>query len=252
MRWVKVKGYFAHAASHSSLFLLVGIHDRFFVADSLVVFGNAWHFIYDVCRTVCHVLWEAGLGVSVLASSFLHSINWECTVSVWHPNFYMLAGFTSKRLTALCIYLMKAVHGKLPVAVHKRLYNTGYLSVLCLMCGDVKFFDHAFTLLNTLANALDVSIYAVLCKSFKESPVNCCRVCSPSCRSKFRVDMKKVGLVCNDDGIFALPQGLLRLLSNGVVCMLDVVESFAVSFGLHRHCLFFSGLNDDSGVLVSM
>ncbi|KAG9285685.1 hypothetical protein G9A89_002252 [Geosiphon pyriformis] len=40
---------------------------------------------------------------------------------------------------------MKAVHRHLPVAVRKRLYDKGYSGVLCLLCDEVKFFDHAFT-----------------------------------------------------------------------------------------------------------
>ncbi|KAG9295766.1 hypothetical protein G9A89_008994 [Geosiphon pyriformis] len=171
---------------------------RFLVADGLVVSGNARHFIHDVCRTVCCVLWEAGSSVSVLASSYLYCIDWECTAFVWHLDSYMLAGFTNRKSAALRTYLMKTVHGRLLVAVCKRLYDIGYPSVLCLMCGDIKFSDYAFTcsadlvlyleivadhiglwkslagvhlpasfsVLTTLANASDVGIYTVLCKDF--------------------------------------------------------------------------------------
>ncbi|KAG9285793.1 hypothetical protein G9A89_013218 [Geosiphon pyriformis] len=31
--------------------------------------------------------------------------------------------------------------------------------------------------------------------------------------------------------------------------LLDIVEFFAISFGLHKSCLFFSGLNNDTEVL---
>ncbi|KAG9284125.1 hypothetical protein G9A89_022899 [Geosiphon pyriformis] len=263
-----------------SLFLLVEIHDRFFVADGLVVSGNAQHFIHNVCRTVCHVLWEAGLGANVLFSSFLYCIDWECTASVWHLDSHMLADFTSRKLAALHTYLIKAVHSRLPVAVCKRLYNIGYPSVLCLMCGNIKFFDHkslvgvhllaSFSVLNILANALDVSIYAVLCKSFvfrdwigktvsifgngKKAWLIVvkfvCYLVDDHCdylwllRSKFRVGIEKVGLVCND--------GLPRLLSDNVVYMLGMVEFFAVSFGSRKHCLFFSSLDDGKRVLVSI
>ncbi|KAG9305876.1 hypothetical protein G9A89_016528 [Geosiphon pyriformis] len=193
----------------------------------------------------------------------------------------------SRRLAVLHIYLIKAVHNRLPVAVCKRLYNIGYLSVLCLMCSDVEFSDHvfmcsansllhskvmtdhielwkslvgvhfpaSFSVLNTLANTLDVSIYAVLCKSFvfqdwigkavsifgdgkKAQSIVVKFVCHLVddhhdhlwlLRSKFRVDIEKIGLICNDGGNFALSQGLPRLLSDGVVHMLDVVKSFAIT-----------------------
>ncbi|KAG9303845.1 hypothetical protein G9A89_018742 [Geosiphon pyriformis] len=286
--YVKVKEHFgvfgndqtntmACAAFQSSLFLPVEIHDRFFVADSLVV--------------------STGLGVSVLTSLLLHCIDWKCTASVWHLDFHMLTGFTSRRLAALCTYLIKTVHDKLSVAVHKRLYDIGYPSVLCLMCDDIKFSNHAFTcsvnlllhleivanhiglwkslvrvhlfalssVLNTLANASDVCIYAVLCKGFVfqnwiGETISIFRnrkkaqsiVVEFLLRSKFRVGMKKIGLVYNDDRVFALPRGLSRLLSDGVVHMLGVVESFAVSFGSYRHCLFFSGLDNSNRILISV
>ncbi|KAG9284293.1 hypothetical protein G9A89_002103 [Geosiphon pyriformis] len=57
----------------------------------------------------------------------------------------MLTGFTSQVSSMLCIYIMKAVHRRLPVVVKKRLYNKRYPSVLCLFCSGVEFSDHTFT-----------------------------------------------------------------------------------------------------------
>ncbi|KAG9300347.1 hypothetical protein G9A89_009971 [Geosiphon pyriformis] len=65
--------------------------------------------------------------------------------SVLHSDSHMLMGFTSRKSAALHTYLMKAVYGRLSVAVCKRLYDIGYSSVLCLMCDDIKFSEHAFT-----------------------------------------------------------------------------------------------------------
>ncbi|KAG9296022.1 hypothetical protein G9A89_011874 [Geosiphon pyriformis] len=57
----------------------------------------------------------------------------------------MLTGFTSRVSSTLRTYIMKAVHRRLPVVVRKKLYDKRYPSVLCLFCGGVEFFDHAFT-----------------------------------------------------------------------------------------------------------
>ncbi|KAG9307295.1 hypothetical protein G9A89_017123 [Geosiphon pyriformis] len=63
-------------------------------------------------------------------------------------------------------YFMKAFHHCLPVAVQKHLYDRGYLSVVCLFCGEVKVSNHVFSyssdadnyagLLNTYAAAWEV------------------------------------------------------------------------------------------------
>ncbi|KAG9297052.1 hypothetical protein G9A89_000431 [Geosiphon pyriformis] len=48
--------------------------------------------------------------------------------------------------TAGCrTYFMKALYHQLPVAVHKRLYDRSYPSVVCLFCGDVETSDHVFS-----------------------------------------------------------------------------------------------------------
>ncbi|KAG9290311.1 hypothetical protein G9A89_007042 [Geosiphon pyriformis] len=57
----------------------------------------------------------------------------------------MLAEFTSKKLAILHTYLMKTMHKKLPITVHKKIYNKNYPDILCLMCDDVEFSEYAFT-----------------------------------------------------------------------------------------------------------
>ncbi|KAG9306962.1 hypothetical protein G9A89_000876 [Geosiphon pyriformis] len=216
---------------------------------------------------------EAGPGVSVLSELFLWCVNWKCTVSVWHPNSHMLAGFTSRKSAALCIYLIKAIHERLPVAVHKRLYNHCYPNVLCLMCEEVEFSDHAFIcpvdvlvhleiifsyvgLWKSLVS--NVSVYAIICKGFifrdwigkavsifgnKKKALLIVvdfvqhfaedyHVCLWLLRSRFRANMEKNGQVCDTGEVFILVHGLSRLLSDGIVHLLGIVKSFAVSFGL--------------------
>ncbi|KAG9284049.1 hypothetical protein G9A89_022823 [Geosiphon pyriformis] len=278
-----------HAVVHLDLVLLAGVSNKFFVTDGLIVSGNVHHFICDIYCTC---------------------VDWECTASVWYPNFHMLIGFTNRKLAVLHTYLIKTVHRKLPVAVCKRLYNKCYPSVLCLMCGDIEFSNHAFMystnvvmysevvssyidlwkslvsnclpvlslVLLTLIEASDGVVYTKLYKDFvfvdwvkKAISVFGNRkkamlividfvyyltkdYCSRAwlLKSKFRIIMEKSGLVCVTDRVFALLHGLPSWLSEGVVYMLGIIELFAVSFGSRRESLFFSGLDNDNRVFVSV
>ncbi|KAG9295428.1 hypothetical protein G9A89_013457 [Geosiphon pyriformis] len=73
------------------------------------------------------------------------TVDWEATIRVWHPNSHMLAGFTSRKSSCLCTYLIKAVHHWMPVVVRKWLYDKYYPGVLCLLCREVELSDHVFT-----------------------------------------------------------------------------------------------------------
>ncbi|KAG9295457.1 hypothetical protein G9A89_013486 [Geosiphon pyriformis] len=71
-------------------------------------------------------------------------------------------------------------------------------------------------------------------------------------RSKFRSDMKRAGLVGNNSLVLGLLCDMSFVLSDSVVKLFGITESFAISFGHCRPCLFFSGLNGSSCVYVSV
>ncbi|KAG9304500.1 hypothetical protein G9A89_020064 [Geosiphon pyriformis] len=75
----------------------------------------------------------------------VHSIDWVRIVAVWHPDLGMLSGLTSRASVSLHSYFIKAVYGRLPVTVRKRLYSKNYPGILCLHCDKVEFSDHVFT-----------------------------------------------------------------------------------------------------------
>ncbi|KAG9302153.1 hypothetical protein G9A89_020587 [Geosiphon pyriformis] len=289
MKWIKVKRHsdivdnnhadaLVYATAHSELVLSVGISNSFFMADGLTIFGNVYYFICDIYHAVNWALWKAGPRANVLN---------KYTASVWHFDSYMLAEFTSKKSAVLRTYLMKAVHRRLPC----------YPSVLCLMCGNIEFSDHAFTcstdlvkslvdnhfsvsslVLLIFAEALNDSVYTMLCKDFvlvdwiretvavfgdRKSAIpiviNFVRPLAKShhsrmwlLRSKFRVNMEKSSLVCDTGEIFALLHDLSSLLSKCVVHILGIIESFAINFGFRSQYLFFSGLNNSNEVFVSV
>ncbi|KAG9305285.1 hypothetical protein G9A89_007780 [Geosiphon pyriformis] len=301
----------AGKAVDSLVFLPVGVQKHFLMAEGLAVSGNTHHFVRNVFRSVCRACWEAGPGHSIISRVLVGDVNWVSTSRVWHPNLHMLTGFTSRKSAALHAYIMKAVHHRLPIAVHKRLYDKKYLGVLCLLCSEVELPDYAFSCaqdvdiwkvvlfktsafwafsvgtyclpLSAVSQVLDlchsdVGLYSMICKGLvlrewckeamevfdeKKRAVNFVvnlvgRLVKSHhskvwlLRSEFRVHMKKAGLV-GDDGVLS---GLLCcadfVLSDSMVRFLGVLEFFAVSFGYHRSCLFFSGLNSSPHVNIGV
>ncbi|KAG9305627.1 hypothetical protein G9A89_001688 [Geosiphon pyriformis] len=183
---LEVTDLVAGNAAQSPFSLLTGVYEHYLVAENTAISGNAHHF-------------EAGLGVGVISVDFIGCVNWISTAKVWHSNSHMLTEFTGRKTSNLHSYLIKAVHRHLPVAVRKRLYDKGYPGILCLLCSEVEFSDHAFTcsrdvvihdevLVKTSAHwvlvvglcdslfsavlwtlsacSLDVSLYSIVYKSF--------------------------------------------------------------------------------------
>ncbi|KAG9289275.1 hypothetical protein G9A89_007520 [Geosiphon pyriformis] len=189
----------------------------------------------------------------------------------------MLSGFTSRKSANLCMYLMKIVYKWLPVAVKKKLYNRSYPGVLCLLCGEVNSFPSAILLLLSSCS-LDMSLYTAVYKSFviRDWYVKAVSVFDGkkkiiqtlveyirfvvelqciliwSVRAKYRVEMEKTGLVGDNSVVSGLSSSVVSILSAGIVHMFSVVESFAVKFGRHKLCCFFSGLDGNAFVVIDV
>ncbi|KAG9292906.1 hypothetical protein G9A89_016268 [Geosiphon pyriformis] len=69
---------------------------------------------------------------------------------------------------------------------------------------------------------------------------------------KFRVDMEKAGLVGDDGLVLGLLHCMTSMLLDGMIRLLGIVEFFAVSFGCCRPCLFFSSLDGNLCVSLSV
>ncbi|KAG9297868.1 hypothetical protein G9A89_006809 [Geosiphon pyriformis] len=67
-----------------------------------------------------------------------------------------------------------------------------------------------------------------------------------------KTKIEKAGLVGDNDMISGLSSSVVSMLLAGVVCMLGVIESFAVRFGRHKLCYFFSGLSGDAFVIIDV
>ncbi|KAG9286034.1 hypothetical protein G9A89_022711 [Geosiphon pyriformis] len=153
--WHKVKGHsgvvgnerannLASLAVGSDLALPVLVKERFIKAGRMAVSENICYFAHKIFRFVNHACWEIGSGFDVIDNSLLDDVNWSYSTLMWHPDFYMMAGFTSKSTASLYSYFLKTLYCHLPVAVWKHLYSKVYPSVLCLCCGDVKSSDYFF------------------------------------------------------------------------------------------------------------
>ncbi|KAG9287771.1 hypothetical protein G9A89_017366 [Geosiphon pyriformis] len=156
----------------------------------------------------------------------------------------MLAGFTNWKSLGLCMYMMKAVHRKLPVTVRKKLYDKDYSGVLCLLCGKIELLDHVFIC------ACNVFVHDGILTETTTCWTSLSKVWLV--RSKYRADMKRASLVKNGGLILGLSHGVSFLLSDSMVKLFGIIESFVVSFGHRKSCLFFSGLDCNMQVMLDI
>ncbi|KAG9295592.1 hypothetical protein G9A89_000957 [Geosiphon pyriformis] len=236
---------------------------QFILAGGSSVSGNFRHFVCDIYQFIHHLYWGFGSSTRVVTGELLTDINWHRSFSVWHPDSYMAAGFTSIRTAGLCMYFIKALHHRLPVAICKRLYDRSYLSVVCLYCECVEVSDHVFScisglhcpfshVLRTLSSCIvDTSVRVALCKGFvfndwffevvsvfgdlKLAGAKIVDFVRDFCLA-FR---DKVWLVHSSMPVTI--SGLSSLYSAGVVKLLGIDNALSVRFGLHKFNLFISG-----------
>ncbi|KAG9288011.1 hypothetical protein G9A89_017606 [Geosiphon pyriformis] len=252
MVWIKVKGHsgisgnvktdlVAGKAVQSPFSLLAGVYEHYLVAENMTISDNACHF--------------AGPGVSVIPVDLIKCIDWISTAKVWHPDSHILAKFTGRKTSNLCSYLIKAVHRHFPVAVQKKLYDKGYPSVLCLLCGKVEFFDHAFmcswnvVIRNEVlveASARWVSV-AGLCDSLSSAVLRMLSACS--------LNVGLYSIVCKNftQGLFDDKKQAISEVVNFVrfVADLHCVRAWLVR-SKHRVWMEKTGLVADSGVVSGL
>ncbi|KAG9306376.1 hypothetical protein G9A89_018259 [Geosiphon pyriformis] len=158
VNWYKIKDYLSvldnkcvdeltRATAFYSWHLPHSINKCYLRVGGAVISGNSRHFFWDVFWSVHRAHWKIGSGLQVVMDSLHADINWFRLLLVWHPNFYMAAGFTSKWVAGFWTYFIKALYHQLSIAMCKQLYDKSYPSVVCLFCGDVKVSDHAFSCL---------------------------------------------------------------------------------------------------------
>ncbi|KAG9284463.1 hypothetical protein G9A89_014067 [Geosiphon pyriformis] len=250
----------------------------------------------------------SNIHADVLAGTFAH---FSLIMAIWHPDSSMFSGSMSRHLAGLHSYFMKAVYGRLPVVVRKRLYNKNYPGVLCLQCGEVEFSNYVFTCgkksisckkilfecvstwrslagsrlpvssmvsESLLSCVSDVSFYAFFCKDFvltgwfeeavqifvdhKEAAqvlvdfVQNMGVHHHSelwkFKFKFRANMERNNLVSNLGVLPLVHCSLEQSVSDAIVRLIGIDDSFGKSFGFCRPCLFFSSLFNIVSVYISV
>ncbi|KAG9304058.1 hypothetical protein G9A89_005968 [Geosiphon pyriformis] len=156
VNWYKVKRHLevlgnewtdklAKTAAFSGWHLPHSVNERYLRGGGAAISGNFRHFVQNVFWSVHRAHWEISCGTGVMADSLHTDIDWFRLLLVWHLDSHMAAGFTSKWTAGFWTYFMKTLHHRLPVTVHKRLYDKHYPSVMCLFCGDVEVSNHAFS-----------------------------------------------------------------------------------------------------------
>ncbi|KAG9285618.1 hypothetical protein G9A89_009258 [Geosiphon pyriformis] len=86
----------------------------------------------------------------IVDKSFSDLIDKHCTFDIWHANGQIRSGYTSSASAMLYLYFIKTLHYQLSVAKRKRLYNLGYLSVLCIQYRLLEDSDYMFVYISNV------------------------------------------------------------------------------------------------------
>ncbi|KAG9307733.1 hypothetical protein G9A89_023298 [Geosiphon pyriformis] len=264
------------------------VNKRFLKAGVDTVSGNSRDFVCNIFRSIHHAHWEIGSGSQAVPDCLCADIDWLRSSLMWHLDSHLVTGFTSIRMAGFCTYFIKALHYCLPIAVQKRLYDKGYPSVVCLFCDKVEVSDHIFScssdadsctgLLDTYATAWELRSglsHFFLCfvfsnwycesvfvyKDLKVAVVNVMNFvrefCLAFCNNiwlvcaKHRTIMEKNKLIPCDGSILVAVSGFSTRLLAGVIRLLGVADALGISFGYHKHCLFYTGVDDMASVHIS-
>ncbi|KAG9306162.1 hypothetical protein G9A89_016066 [Geosiphon pyriformis] len=250
----------AGVSSHSSWLLLSPFWFKkyFILANDSIVSDNSRHFVCNVFWSIYRTYWELGSDIKIVDSHLLPNIDWSRLFLVWHLDSHMAAGFMSCHSAGSHFYFMKALHHRLPINIHKHLYDKCYPSVVCLYCGNIEVSDHVFScafdatawlqlfvdfasawrivfglsytsslVLQMLSDCLtNLSLVAFLCKDF------------------VLVDWYQKAASCFDDSKtasdkmveFVCMSGGMSMLLAYVIRLFGIDDAFGVSFGLCSSC----------------
>ncbi|KAG9298322.1 hypothetical protein G9A89_002810 [Geosiphon pyriformis] len=269
--WVKIKSHSgvsgnveadlaAGAISGSPFSLLAGVCKHFLVAEDTPVSGNACYFVRNIFYSVCCAHWEAGLGFDVVLDAMIVCINWVVIAM-------RLPVAVRKKLYDRCYPgVLCLLCGGVEFSNHSFTctYESGIRDEILAetsahwsVLADASSFSASTMLWVLFQCSVDVGLYTLICKGFvlNEWYKEACSVFNDKkvavaritnfvrfvvelhhakmwlVRSNHRVKMEKTGLVHNSSVISGLAYGVSLVLSNGVVRLLGLAESFAVCFG---------------------
>ncbi|KAG9301775.1 hypothetical protein G9A89_003322 [Geosiphon pyriformis] len=175
----------AGVACSSGHVLPPGIPDSFFRGyDGVAISSNARHYVRELCDTSSCARWEVKFARKFLDASLVNEIDWDKTVSVWHPDQHFGSGFTSTKTPGFRTYIMKALHGRLLVAERKRRYDKGLHLVWAFESSDHTFECAGDILLRKEV----VSIGAAVWREWSGSTVGDSRILQDLCALASKLD----------------------------------------------------------------
>ncbi|KAG9293009.1 hypothetical protein G9A89_016371 [Geosiphon pyriformis] len=244
----------AGAASGSLFSFCADVREHFLVAENVAVSGNARHFVRNIFRSICCARWEAGSGCDVVLDAMIGCIDWVVTAKV---------EFSDHVFT--CVH-ESGIRGEILAEASAR---------WSALAGGSSASAVLWVLFQC---SIDVGLYTLVCKEFvlEEWYEEACDVFEDRkvatarivdyvrfvvslhhakvwlARASHWVVMEKAGLVCNVGVVSGLPCGVSSVLSDGVVRLLGLANSFAVSFGRQKSFCFFSGLDGSVRVVIDV
>ncbi|KAG9307587.1 hypothetical protein G9A89_023152 [Geosiphon pyriformis] len=204
---------------------------------------------FSLCANVCEhflvaggvAVSEAGPGCNVVLEVMIGCIDWAVTAKVWHPDSHMLTGFTSW----LALADSSLVSAMLQV-LSQCFFDVGLYTLVCKGFVLGEWYEEAYSIFeNRKVAATQIVDYVRFVVKLHHAKVWLAR-------ASHQVVMEKTSLICDGGVVSGLSRGVSSVLSNGVVRLLGVANSFAVSFGHQKSYCFFSGLGGSVQVIIDV
>ncbi|KAG9305930.1 hypothetical protein G9A89_016583 [Geosiphon pyriformis] len=263
----------ASLAANFSLALSVLVKERFIKASGMAVSKNVCHFAHEIFRSVNCACWEVGLGFDVINDSLLGDVNWFFAVQkrlyskvysnvlclhcseVESSDYFFVCTFDSNaRKSILRSYLAKW-HCVFGLSLHLSyvsqvlsLYTSDNVLYITIGKGFV-FRDWVQKALSILSDAKVVGRFIV---DFVQDLGAAYYIDIWLVRAKYKALMEKDGLILFDGFVYSVTHGLSCMFSAGVIRLLGIAKTVGVCFGFHKHCCFFSGIDDMVSVLIDL
>ncbi|KAG9294668.1 hypothetical protein G9A89_008147 [Geosiphon pyriformis] len=274
-------------AAQSPFSLLIRVHKHYLVADNTAISGNVYYFAgpgvgvvpVDLIGCVDWIstakIWH--LDFYMLAEFTGQKTSNLCSYLIKAKRLYDKS--YSGILCLLCGKVEFSDHAftcSQDVVIHDEILVEA--SVCWVLVADLCDSLSSAVLQMLSACSLDVSLYSIVCKGFvlnewcEEAQgvfndkkqaigeiVNFVKFVTDLhhvrvwlVRSEHRMQIEKTGLVADSGVVSGLSHDVFFILSDRIVRMLGVVDSFAISFGCHLPCCFFSGLDGVVSVIIGV
>ncbi|KAG9285754.1 hypothetical protein G9A89_013179 [Geosiphon pyriformis] len=279
VNWIKVKGHsgvsgnkqadaLAKDVALSAWHLLHLVNKRFLKTGVNTVSGNSRHFVYNIFRSINRTHWEVGSGSQVVLGCLYADIDWLRSSLVWHLDSHMCL-YDKGYPSVVCLFC-----GKVEVSDHVFFCSsdtdshTGLLDTYAAVWKVCSGLSRSFSCISHTALCKGFVFSDWYCKSVsvyknpKVAVVNVVNFVRKFCLAfhdniwlvhvKHRAIMKKNKLIPHDGSISVAVSGFSMWLSAGMIRLLNVADALGISFGYHKHCLFYAGVGNMASVHISV